>query len=123
MQLAIKLLYKVPVYKQMVAGIAALIESGELKIGDRLPSIRELSAQLDVNPNTTAKVYRELELRGFIESKAGSGCFVLPKNEKAAAAAKRANVEKLFKRMLRDAESLRLTEQDVLHFLKNRSES
>jgi GntR family transcriptional regulator len=123
MHLTIKPHSKIPVYKQMVASIAAIIENGELEIGERLPSIRELSAQLGVNPNTTAKVYRELELRGFIESRAGSGCFVRPKDEKAAAAAKRANVESLFKRLLRDAQSLQLTEQDVLRFLKTRTET
>jgi hypothetical protein len=48
---------------------------------------------------------------------------VRPTSEKAAAEAKRANVEKLFKKMLRDAESLQLTEQDVLHFLKTRTET
>jgi len=114
---------KIPVYKQMVAAIIAQIESGDVGVGDRLPSIRELSQQLGVNPNTTAKVFRELELRGFIESKVGSGSYVLPKNELAAAAAKKAHVDGLFDRMLAEARSLQLSEQDVLHFLKLRTET
>jgi GntR family transcriptional regulator len=111
----------IPIYKQMIAAIVAAIEASELGIGEKLPSIREMSAQLDINPNTTAKVYRELEIRGFIESKAGSGCFVLPKNEKAAAAAKKARMQDLFKQMLGEARARQIDEQDFLQFIRLRA--
>jgi GntR family transcriptional regulator len=111
----------VPVYRQMVEAIAAAIESEELKVGDRLPSIRELSARLKINPNTTAKVYRELELRGFIEGRAGSGCFVRPVDEKAAATAKVARMQELFTQMLGEARASRIKERDFLEFLKARA--
>jgi GntR family transcriptional regulator len=110
-----------PIYKQMIDAIVAGIESDQLSLGDKLPSIRELSAQLGINPNTTAKVYRELEIRGFIESKAGSGCFVLPKDEKAAASVKAARMQELFKHMLSEARARRIEEQDFLQFLKLRT--
>jgi GntR family transcriptional regulator len=107
-----------PIYEQMVAQFVAAIEANRLGIGDRLPSIRGLSAQLGINPNTTARVYRELELRGFIESKAGCGSFVLPKNEEAAARHKAARMQALYSDMLHEAMARRIDEKDLLDFLK-----
>ena len=113
----------IPIYKQMVAAIILAIESEELDVGAKLPSIREMSAQLKINPNTTAKVYRELELRGFIDSKPGSGCFVLPKDEEASAAAKTARLQEIFDKMLGEAKSHQVDEQDLIAFLKLRTSS
>jgi GntR family transcriptional regulator len=110
-----------PVYKQMIDAIVAAIESDKLGMGDKLPSIRELSAQLGINPNTTAKVYRELEIRGFIESRAGSGCYVKPVDEEAAAAAKTARMHDLFKHMLSEAKARRIEEKDFIHFLRTKA--
>lgn len=112
-----------PIYKQMVIAIVAAIEAKEIAIGDKLPSIRELSTQLRINPNTTAKVYRELELRGFVESRAGSGCFVRPLDEKAAAADKKARMQQLFDKVLGEARAQRIDEGDFIRFMKLRGSS
>jgi len=111
----------VPVYKQMIAAIIAAIDSGDIEEGERLPSIRKLSAELDVNPNTTAKVYRELELRGYIESRAGSGSFALPQDRDTAAAQKTARMQALIETMLQEARALRIDEQDLVEYLKLRT--
>lgn len=111
----------VPVYRQMVTAIVAAIEANEFDVGDKLPSIRELSSQLGVNPNTTAKVYRELELRGFVESRAGSGCFVRPVDEEVAAAEKKARMQQLFDRLVGEARAQRIDERELLQFLKLRT--
>ena len=52
------------------------IEAGVLSPGDKLPSVRELSASLTINPNTIQRAYRELENDGWIESAPGKGSFV-----------------------------------------------
>jgi GntR family transcriptional regulator len=108
----------VPIYKQMVAAIVSAIEASEIQVGDKLPSIRELSAKLKINPNTTAKVYRELELRGFLESRAGAGCFVRQKDEKAAAAERKERMQLLLDKVLGEARAQRIDEQDFIRFLK-----
>jgi GntR family transcriptional regulator len=108
----------VPIYRQMVAAIAAAIEANEIQAGDKLPSIRELSAKLRINPNTTAKVYRELELRGFLESRAGAGSFVRQMDEKAAAAEKKQRMQLLFDKVLGEARAQRIDEQDFIRFLR-----
>jgi GntR family transcriptional regulator len=107
-----------PIYKQMITAIVAAIEADEIQAGDKLPSIRELSAQLKINPNTTAKVYRELELRGFVESRAGSGCFVRHQSQEAAAEEKKKRMQHLFEKFLGEARAHRIDERELLRFLR-----
>lgn len=108
----------IPVYRQMVDAIVAAIEAHELGVGEKLPSIRELAAQLKVNPNTAAKVYRELELRGFLDSRAGSGCFVRAVDARAVAAKRQARVEALVDRLLGEAREQRIEGRELLRYLK-----
>ena len=110
----------IPIYRQMIDAIVAAIESKEMEIGEKLPSIRELSAKLKINPNTTAKVYRELELRGFLESRAGSGCFVRQVDEKAAAVQKTARMQQFYERLLKEAKAQRIDEADLIRYVKLR---
>jgi GntR family transcriptional regulator len=64
-----------PIYEQVKDGFKKLILSGVLKEGDRLPSVRELSTQLAVNPNTIQRAYRELETEGCVCSVPARGTF------------------------------------------------
>ncbi len=65
-----------PVYEQIKQGIQVAILSGYLKKEDKLLPIRTLAKNLKVNPNTIVKVYYQLDVEGFIYSKAGLGYFV-----------------------------------------------
>ena len=65
-----------PVYEQLIEGIKRDILIGTFAEGSQLPSVRELSALLSVNPNTIQKSYAELMRQGVIQSAHGSGCFV-----------------------------------------------
>ncbi len=64
------------VYVQIENQVQFGIASGKLKPGDQLPSVRELSERLDVNPNTVAKAYRDLEVMGLLYTRRGMGVFV-----------------------------------------------
>ena len=66
----------VPIYVQLMEQVKHAIETGALRAGDQLPAIRKLAEDLVINPNTVAKVYRELEHEGVIELRQGSGAFV-----------------------------------------------
>ena len=57
-------------------GLRRLIVSGSLPLGEKLPSVRELSTQLTINPNTIQKAYRDLESEGYIYTVTGKGTFV-----------------------------------------------
>ena len=65
-----------PIYTQIIDGFKEQISSGVLLPGDKLPSVRELAAQLAINPNTIQRSYRTLEVDGWIATVPGKGCFV-----------------------------------------------
>ena len=65
-----------PIYTQISDGIREQILSGILQPGDKLPSVREMAAELTINPNTIQRSYRELEMQGWIATVPGKGCFV-----------------------------------------------
>lgn len=75
--------YKDPrsIYEQIVAGVKELIVNHVYHTDQQLPSVRELSVSLTVNPNTVQKAYRHLESEGYIYSIKGKGCFVSPPPE------------------------------------------
>ena len=65
-----------PIYEQVKFGLRRLILTGVLNPDDKMPSVRELSSQLAINPNTVQRAYRELEAEGYIYSVPGKGSFV-----------------------------------------------
>lgn len=65
-----------PIYEQIEFGVKELILKGALKYGEKLPSVRELSSILTINPNTISKAYGELEREGIIETLRGKGTFI-----------------------------------------------
>ena len=65
-----------PIYTQIADGFRAQIKAGVLRGEDRLPSVRELAAELSINPNTIQRAYRQLEAEGWIATVPGKGCFV-----------------------------------------------
>lgn len=67
-----------PIYEQIKVSLRRLIVTGVMQPEERLPSVRELSSQLAVNPNTVQRAYRELETEGYIYSMVGKGSFVAP---------------------------------------------
>jgi GntR family transcriptional regulator len=67
---------KVPIYVQIKNQIKYLVATDELKTDERLPSVRELSVLLKVNPTSAARVYRDLEAEGVISTKRGKGSFI-----------------------------------------------
>lgn len=66
----------VPIFSQVKGEIARQITLGRLRAGEPLPSIRDLAAELIVNPNTVARAYRELEREGWVRTRQGQGTFV-----------------------------------------------
>jgi GntR family transcriptional regulator len=82
MEFIIESASRVPIYRQLVAQIREAIARGRLKADERLPSVRELSRELVINPNTVARVYTELEREGILNTRPGLGVFVAqPRNE------------------------------------------
>jgi GntR family transcriptional regulator len=66
----------VPVYRQIIDQVCGGIASGSLRPGDQLPTVRQLAVDLSVNPNTVVRAYRELEIRGILDTQQGTGTFI-----------------------------------------------
>ncbi len=115
----------IPAYKQIANRLTSAMADGTLAHGDRLPTIRELNELLGVNPNTVAKAYRELALKGLIDGQRGFGSFVklddpvttLPEQKK------KAKLTELYQRMLTEARSHGLNEDHILTFIKQKKTS
>jgi GntR family transcriptional regulator len=69
---------RTPIYRQLAEQIRSAIARGRLTANARLPSVRELSRRLVINPNTVARVYTELERDGLLVTRHGLGVFVAP---------------------------------------------
>jgi GntR family transcriptional regulator len=65
-----------PVYRQIIDQIMGGIATGSVKAGDQLPTVRQLAVDLAINPNTVIRAYRELEIRGMLETQQGTGTFI-----------------------------------------------
>jgi GntR family transcriptional regulator len=111
----------VPIYLQLMQQVRHAIETGAVKPGEQLPSIRPLAEELVINPNTVAKAYRELEHEGVIELRQGAGAFVSAKAQtqenaerlKAAQALVAQGIERLRARGVTDEEIRRLVEAEL----------
>lgn len=101
-----------PIYEQLTDKVKEMIMHGILQADEQLPSVRMLSSQLTVNPNTIQKAYRELEREGFIYSLAGKGSFVAPLREERSES-KRAELRGELLRLMAEAVYLGFTESEV----------
>ena len=66
----------VPVYRQIIDQIIFGIASGQLELGEQLPTVRALAVELKVNLNTVSKAYKELEIKNILETQQGTGTFI-----------------------------------------------
>lgn len=112
----------IPVYRQIINHIQGAIASGRLREGDQLPAIRALHQKLDVNPNTVAKAYRELELRSVIVVEHGSGCFVAPPPKMAPLTVKEKKVKmgELLARFTAEAKGHGIHPDEIIQFIKQK---
>jgi GntR family transcriptional regulator len=76
MDLRLDINSSVPAFQQLVDQVKAAVARGALRPGDPIPSVRQMAAQVLVNPNTVARAYRELDREGVILAQRGLGYFV-----------------------------------------------
>ena len=111
---------RLPIYQQLAQQIREAIARGELQPEANLPSVRQLSRELVINPNTVARAYTELEREGLLISRPGRGIYVAqPRNDLTRAARDRRLVEQL-DRWLTEAVHLGYSADDVLRLVAER---
>lgn len=120
MTLHISTASRVPIYQQLAQQIREAIARGELQPEASLPSVRQLSRELVVNPNTVARAYTELEREGLLISRPGRGVYVAqPRNDLTRAARDRRLIEQL-DRWLTEAVHLGYAADEVLRLVTQR---
>ncbi len=96
----------VPAYRQIMEQIKYYAVSGTLPAGSRLPSIRELSRNLAVNPTTVVKAYTELQHEGVLEMRQGKGAFISEGVPAMSEEARRETLRPLVRRLAVEAQQL-----------------
>jgi GntR family transcriptional regulator len=112
----------VPLYEQIAARIRAAVASEEYRAGDALPSVRQLSSMLRVNPSTVVQAYRDLEREGFVEMRQGAGTYVRSVSPAVREEERVRQARGLVQSMLADAARLGLGAADVARALANEME-
>ena len=107
----------IPLYLQLMEQVKHAMETGALRDGDQLPTIRKLAEDLVMNPNTVARAYRELEHAGVLEVKHGSGAFIRESSRDRAALIHKAHaiVQSSVERLI----ALGLTEDELRRAFEN----
>lgn len=103
----------VPLYAQIADDVRLAIAGGDLTQGDVLPSVRQLSAELRVNPATVVQAYRELEQEGFVVTRQGAGTFVQNVGKDLRSRERRQAARRLVRDLVRDARRLGLAPEDL----------
>ncbi|MCP4641657.1 MAG: GntR family transcriptional regulator [bacterium] len=104
----------VAVYVQIENHVQFAISSAALKPGDQLPSVRELSERLGVNPNTVAKAYRDLEVMGLLYTRRGMGVFVNKGIEAKCREECRKRIIARLHEVVAEAKAAGMTEKEIL---------
>jgi GntR family transcriptional regulator len=114
----------IPIYRQIIQQIEYAILSDRMRPGDRLPTIRSLAVELKTNPNTIAKAYGELEIRGVLATQVGSGTYVSDKAPllgEAASAGEGLNrkIQEVLGRFIQDMKDLGVEGEELIAAVKN----
>ncbi|GIP19527.1 GntR family transcriptional regulator [Paenibacillus montaniterrae] len=80
--MAIEFDNNLPIYVQIMSYLKKQIVAGKLRSGDKIPSVRELAQELQINPNTVQRTFSELEREGIVETKRGLGRYVTSEESK-----------------------------------------
>jgi GntR family transcriptional regulator len=108
----------VPVYRQLIDQVQAAIATGLLRPGDQLPTIRGVAVELVINPNTVSRAYREMELRGILDTQQGTGTFVAEKPEARSEPERRRQMAQLVTEFMARAGAAGFTVGELLEALQ-----
>ena len=108
----------VPFYKQIILQIQVAIADGRLTRGEQLPTVRSLAVDLQINPNTVARAYNELEIRGIVSTQQGTGTFISGKRIELSAVEKEKMLEEIIHPFLVKIKSYGFTVQEIIPSLE-----
>ena len=110
----------VPVYRQLIDQVLGAMAAGTLTGGDQLPTVRQVAVDLTINPNTVVRAYRELEIRGTLETQQGTGTFVSHQKVKRDEVERRRQLAQLISDFVARAGAAGFSVDDLLEQLEDR---
>jgi len=110
----------VPVYRQLIDQVLGAIAAGSLVGGDQLPTVRQVAVDLAINPNTVVRAYRELEIRGTLDTQQGTGTFVSHQKVKRDEVERRRQLTQLVSDFVARAGAAGFSIDDLLEQLEDR---
>jgi GntR family transcriptional regulator len=112
----------VPLYRQIIESVKFSIARGHLGPGDQLPTVRQLAVDLEVNPNTVIRAYREMEIEGVLDTQQGSGTFVTQDRPEIDALERSRMLDQILTELLARASGYGFTLEEVLAGLRQLKE-
>ena len=110
----------VPVYRQIIDQVMAAKAAGRLMAGDQLPTVRQVAVDLAINPNTVVRAYRELEIRGVLETQQGTGTFISEQKVERGEMERRRQLDQLIGDFIARAGAAGFTIKDLVEQLEER---
>jgi len=110
----------VPVYRQLIDQVQAGLATGTLEVGHQLPTVRQVAVDLAINPNTVMRAYRELEIRGVLDTQQGTGTFIAPQRPQVGDDGRALRLDQLIDEFAARAGAGGFTLEEILEALKER---
>ena len=108
----------VPFYRQIILQIEMAIADGRLRTGSQLPTVRGLAVDLEINPNTVARAYNELEIRGVVTTQQGTGTFISDKKVELTDVEREQVLVRLVQSFLGSASSYGFTVPEIIDYMQ-----
>jgi GntR family transcriptional regulator len=109
----------IPIYRQIIQQIEYAILSERLCPGDKLPTIRSLAVELKINPNTIARAYGELEIRGVLITQVGSGTYISDKKPQSGGEDRDRKIREVVSRFVQDMRDLGVDKKELTELIRN----
>ena len=107
----------VPYYRQVIKQVEMAIADGRLRKGSKLPTVRSLAVHLQINPNTVARAYNEMEIRGIVNTQQGTGTFISDKKIDLSLEERTNILDSLVRSFLANASSYGFVVEDIIGHL------
>jgi GntR family transcriptional regulator len=111
----------IPIYRQIIQQVEYAILSGRIKPGDRLPTIRSLAIELKINPNTIAKAYGEMEIRGILVTQVGRGTYISDKKPVPEEEERNQKVQEVLGRFVLEMRNLGIGKEKLIKLIEDHS--
>ena len=108
----------VPVYRQLIDQVQGAMASGALKPGEQLPTVRLVAVELAINPNTVMRAYREMEIRGIVDTQQGTGTFIADRPADTSNDHRERRLNQLVGEFVSRAGAAGLTLDELIHALQ-----